>query len=1164
MFRFVLIRRGAISVFLVVVLVPMLVMSATMVDVSRVNLGNAMAVSAGDLTANTVLTNYDYQLKKMYGLLASSNNTKDFLDKMEGFYCDTIMAGGIDKDTAATWAKQLRGSVSSTDLQNIAVEENSFKLNVLQGKNGSLMNPAITKTQIVNFMKYRGPVNMGTSIFDAVSLFKSMGKKTDMVEKKNEYYEEHAKIIEECQKARDCIGNYEMSSGILQPDFPNQECFQIMSQNLGNSKVLIEGMMEDYVRYIYSYEFFKNAKEIDLSYEKSSNKWEWTTCIDDSIVKNKKASVQGTQKIIDDLEQYMQNSSQYKKYLTKGVDNKINVNYLEQFFREYSENKGLLHLSVRLMQCLKGLNEDKKLKIDGQEVSVKDFIEDKNNKYFYRLNDILEKYDRVYQKYHASVRKQKKWLDDVIAKANKQGVDYYELLCDRIGWLDGNESDTGLIKHLEKIENLIDSLSTKLDKWENSASVSQLKKDTQAQSDKKEIERIRNTFDKSQITELKNKVKRSSETLKKIRDCVQKYKVGEWAFSEMDPNCGSLENVCNKKFGNKIQYPTQSELDSVAVESKGLIQQPAIGEFPINWDDEAHPDLKKPQEKAFYSYLVENYKQNETENKTEKKKKKVEEKKEDYKKEAEKEKQKEGVANSNSVAGMANRPSQVWKSHKGDSHQLGNETKKSTNQKKALSNSTKILNNMFKGISTKLKGARDNFYISDYMLEMFSYSTIEKEKGANPKTLTRMDMNNNYLYGKEVEYIIYGGDHGVEKAYASIYGIRFASNLVYAFTDKEITGTATAIATSVFGAPPLTALVPMAKIAIIVGLALVESAIDIADLSAGKAVPLYKSSSTWVAKPGSMAGELINKTATIVAGKGEEAIDKGTGLLNEWLSKTSGNLTKGIEKNGDKFSKAVGAIVQDNVDNYVGQVVDQLVSICTNAVSQANSVEYVKEKLKQWSDATDFGSEATNKIKEQAVQYIIAQCDSKINELIEKMKEGGDTAKEAVSSLINQLNDNIEKVVASATGTVTNMTNELTEKLKKSASKGAEKMKETLKKEIEGKFGSSVSGETSASDGVTGSLLSWKYSDYLRMFTVIGLITNEETMLLRMEDLIQKNMELKKGTFSLASSYVYYEMQARILVKPLLTTVPFINEYTKDRITGTNWYTIDYKTRFGY
>ena len=137
----------------------------------------------------------------------------------------------------------------------------------------------------------------------------------------------------------------------------------------------------------------------------------------------------------------------------------------------------------------------------------------------------------------------------------------------------------------------------------------------------------------------------------------------------------------------------------------------------------------------------------------------------------------------------------------------------------------------------------------------------------------------------------------------------------------------------------------MAKIAIIVGLALVESAIDIADLSAGKAVPLYKSSSTWVAKPSTMTGELINKTVTIVTDNGAVAIDKGTELLNEWLSKTSGNLTKGIEENGNEFSAAVGAIVKDNVENYVGQVVDQLVSICTNAVSQANSVEYVKEKV---------------------------------------------------------------------------------------------------------------------------------------------------------------------------------------------------------------------------
>ena len=49
---------------------------------------------------------------------------------------------------------------------------------------------------------------------------------------------------------------------------------------------------------------------------------------------NKKATVRGTQKSNDDLDKYMLNSNQYEKYLTRGVDNKINVNYLEQFFLE--------------------------------------------------------------------------------------------------------------------------------------------------------------------------------------------------------------------------------------------------------------------------------------------------------------------------------------------------------------------------------------------------------------------------------------------------------------------------------------------------------------------------------------------------------------------------------------------------------------------------------------------------------------------------------------------------------------------------------------------------------------------------------------------------------------------------------------------------------------
>ena len=102
-----------------VVLVLMLVMSATMVDVSRVNLGKCYGYRRGDLTANTVLTNYDYQLKKCMDYLLHPIIQKDFWIKWKAFYCDTMMAGGIDKDTAATWAKQLEEEVSAVQIYKI-------------------------------------------------------------------------------------------------------------------------------------------------------------------------------------------------------------------------------------------------------------------------------------------------------------------------------------------------------------------------------------------------------------------------------------------------------------------------------------------------------------------------------------------------------------------------------------------------------------------------------------------------------------------------------------------------------------------------------------------------------------------------------------------------------------------------------------------------------------------------------------------------------------------------------------------------------------------------------------------------------------------------------------------------------------------------------------
>ena len=64
--------KGSISIFLVIIMVPMMCLSGLIVDGSRVELAKASMSSAGDLTMNSALANYDTVLKDVYGLFAMS------------------------------------------------------------------------------------------------------------------------------------------------------------------------------------------------------------------------------------------------------------------------------------------------------------------------------------------------------------------------------------------------------------------------------------------------------------------------------------------------------------------------------------------------------------------------------------------------------------------------------------------------------------------------------------------------------------------------------------------------------------------------------------------------------------------------------------------------------------------------------------------------------------------------------------------------------------------------------------------------------------------------------------------------------------------------------------------------------------------------------------
>ena len=89
--------KGAISIFLVMILVPTLLLSAVLIDGSRMASARAMTQEAGDLAAASALAAYNEDLKDEYGLFAIKDP-----GKIEEIYKEslkaTLYASGLSDD----------------------------------------------------------------------------------------------------------------------------------------------------------------------------------------------------------------------------------------------------------------------------------------------------------------------------------------------------------------------------------------------------------------------------------------------------------------------------------------------------------------------------------------------------------------------------------------------------------------------------------------------------------------------------------------------------------------------------------------------------------------------------------------------------------------------------------------------------------------------------------------------------------------------------------------------------------------------------------------------------------------------------------------------------------------------------------------------------------
>ena len=219
--------KGAVSIFLVIITIPVMLLSAVLIDGSRMASARAITQEATDLAASSVLSSYNQTLKDEYGLFALEESDPTQLQSVfEQSLNATLLAYGLED---SSYSEQLwdimKNSItgqtsyvgaSFLNLYDFRVEESTVEPIY------HLANEEVLENQMVEYAKYRGLY----VIADRLDIFRQLGNAqseaqknqvtAEVMEEKMTVDEANAKANEELMKLREELGNLNEAVAVTQ------------------------------------------------------------------------------------------------------------------------------------------------------------------------------------------------------------------------------------------------------------------------------------------------------------------------------------------------------------------------------------------------------------------------------------------------------------------------------------------------------------------------------------------------------------------------------------------------------------------------------------------------------------------------------------------------------------------------------------------------------------------------------------------------------------------------------------------------------------------------------------------------------------------------------------------------------------------------------------
>jgi len=142
--RFFKDAKGAVTVFVTLLLIPAVLVSGTAVDLARIHTARSIVQDANQLAANSVMTQYNALLKDLYGVFGVAEDDPVLAQLLNDYIAVSIF-GESGQDRSLGTLQLFYGS-------NVTVAEPLFA----DGKD--LRNEDVLRRQIEEYMKFRGPV----------------------------------------------------------------------------------------------------------------------------------------------------------------------------------------------------------------------------------------------------------------------------------------------------------------------------------------------------------------------------------------------------------------------------------------------------------------------------------------------------------------------------------------------------------------------------------------------------------------------------------------------------------------------------------------------------------------------------------------------------------------------------------------------------------------------------------------------------------------------------------------------------------------------------------------------------------------------------------------------------------------------------------------------